>query len=79
MHICTGPDLVNMVYKCQATIYYSLVNFCNYILIKNSNHIIFCNFIKCKIRTLRRNIHKEDQIMITILITLEVLVKEDFA
>jgi hypothetical protein len=34
MHICTGLDLVNMVYKCEDTIYYSLVNFCNYSLIK---------------------------------------------
>jgi hypothetical protein len=46
MHICTGPNLVNMVYKCQTTIYYSLVNFCNY-LNKNSNHVNFWNFFKC--------------------------------
>jgi hypothetical protein len=46
---------------------------------KNSNHINFCNFSKFKITILRTNIHKKYQIMITILITLDVLLKKDFA
>jgi hypothetical protein len=48
MYICTQPDRVNMVYKCQAIIYYSLVNFCNYILIKIVTISIFVTSLNLK-------------------------------
>jgi hypothetical protein len=48
MHICTEPDLVNMVYKCLAIVYYSLVNFCNYILIKIVSISILVTSINAK-------------------------------
>jgi hypothetical protein len=51
----------------------------SFILMKIVIISIFLASVNSKIIILLRNIHKQDQIMITILITVDVLVKEDFA
>jgi hypothetical protein len=48
MHICTKLDLVKLIYNYKATLYYSQVNFCNYILIKLVTISIFVTSINVK-------------------------------